>query len=409
MAGISIKLTREDTDTLARSLEIKHRTSSFSTPSFAVSPSQIDGVVVTERDLRGLIEIPIILRPDALKRMRQDEALQRRFEQRINRKIRRIPADQLVVITPLFEGNYSEDSEIRTYGTYAADLVANPRAGVVATPAFHRSNEKFIVGFTREFLEAITTHGVHVALTIPPFISRETLEKLIELYMSFANENERYLTNLLCVDYNGSNPISRYTFHNFILRFARAIEAETGEPVAILGLNVKYSKLALKYDELPARDLASYFVRLDAYAANHKRIPIPGEVIEKSKKEKKFEERLKILSRNFYAYVSLPRALSEHALSTREKEQLQKLLEDAEEPHDRNLPKRIRSFNAKLIISEALTLQQSLKEGAWGPFESSRNYLESKKSLREDAESIKRINKLTEQFKPKSDKLDSFF
>ncbi|MEM2823981.1 MAG: hypothetical protein QXF69_07740, partial [Thermofilaceae archaeon] len=104
MAGISIKLTREDTDTLARSLEIKHRTSSFSTPSFAVSPSQIDGVVVTERDLRGLIEVPIILRPDALKRMRQDEALQRRFEQRINRKIRRIPADQLVVITPLFEG-----------------------------------------------------------------------------------------------------------------------------------------------------------------------------------------------------------------------------------------------------------------------------------------------------------------
>ncbi|MEM2196719.1 MAG: hypothetical protein QW290_06540, partial [Sulfolobales archaeon] len=86
-----------------------------------------------------------------------------------------------------------------------------------------------------------------------------------------------------------------------------------------------------------------------------------------------------------------------------------KLLEDAEEPHGRNLLKRIRSFNAKLIISEALTLQQSLKEGAWGPFESSRNYLESKKSLKEDAESIKRINKLTEQFKPKSDKLDSFF
>ncbi|WP_157857565.1 hypothetical protein [Desulfurococcus amylolyticus] len=59
---------------------------------------------------------------------------------------------------------------------------------------------------------------------------------------------------------------------------------------AVYGVNVKYSRVAKKYEELPARDLASYFAQLDMFGANHKRKYILREVIEKLRRDESYKE-----------------------------------------------------------------------------------------------------------------------
>ena len=86
-----------------------------------------------------------------------------------------------------------------------------------------------------------------------------------------AYKNDRLLLNFLYVDYNGSNPISKYALHNYVLGYTWALQEEADEPVAMYGVNVKHSKVSQKHDEIPARDLAVYFAQADLFGENHKR------------------------------------------------------------------------------------------------------------------------------------------
>lgn len=241
---------------------------------------------------------------------------------------------------------------------------------------FYRVNEDIVVDFVDAFLEAVTAYNVKAALSIP-YVSRETFKSLTKTYLSWIERSNRFLLNFLCVDYHGSNPIESFLFHNRVLRYARLLESWIREPVLLYGVNVKYSRVASKHEELPARDLASYFAQLDAFGANRRRPPLPEEVVERVGKRRAVE-RLKVLSRGGYAYISLNKALTGRAVPEREESFLRKLLE--EESGRQKLEKTVRCVNAKIIIEEARTLQSLLGEGIERPI----GYLFSKRAIQND-------------------------
>ncbi|MCD6340417.1 MAG: hypothetical protein J7L51_00500, partial [Desulfurococcales archaeon] len=225
-----VKLLREHEDVLARAVEVSHPRGSLRTPAYAVNVLDIDRRLLSKEDLLGIAEIHTVFRPEQLRDLSRDVSLQQEFEYRVNSYMRRVSSDQLVVAIPFLEGRqgYSfSGGDAGKYSAFVAELMANPRIDLICTPVFHRIAEELIPVFTERFLEAMTAYSKSVALTIP-YASRETRDRVVETYLRWADKNNRALLNFLCIDYNGSNPISKYSFHNYALGYVRLLEREIG-------------------------------------------------------------------------------------------------------------------------------------------------------------------------------------
>jgi len=401
------KLLNEHEDVLARTLRIRHARGSLETPAFAVNAAKIDQKLVREDSLQGIVEVSVTFRPEQLESMSRDNSLQQRFEYRMNSLVGRIPPDQLVVAVPLLEGKQgiamSADDAV-TYGTYVAELISNPRVDVVCTPVFHRVAEPLMKVIVDAFLHTMTSYNVSVALSVP-YASRGTREELVETYLGLLGKNNRMLLNFLCVDYNASNPISKYTLHNYVLRYVQILQREVGELVAVYGVNMKYSRVARKYDELPARDLAAYFAQVDAFGENHKRRNIPGEVAKKITTNEAAGKQ-KLLNRIRYTYISLGKILENPALTTPETKSLKTLIEGM---HDtKHAAVIINRLNIISTLNEANTLKQLFSGKGWKNFENPVQYLKSKEITRIDNTLLQRLEKFTKTLKPKTRKLDEY-
>lgn len=274
---IETRLLIEHDDILARTLRIKHARGSLETPAHAVSILDIGRAPLGESDLQGIVEVPVVFKPEHLEAMGRSTQRQRQFEYRMNSYLGRIPSSQLTIAVPLLEAvrgaEFSRD-KAPVHAAYIAELVAHPRMDVVCTPVFHGVIEEQAKALLEEFLHTMTTYSVGVALSIP-YTSRETRQELIGTYFRWVDKNNKMLLNIVCVDYNGSNPISKYSLHNYVTTYTRTLQRETGEPVAVHGVNVKYSRIARKYDELPARDLTSYYAQLDMFGGTTGENPFP--------------------------------------------------------------------------------------------------------------------------------------
>jgi hypothetical protein len=353
--------------------------------------------LLREKDLLGIAEIYTAFRLEQLKSLSRDISLQQEFEYRMNSYVRRVPSDQLVTAIPLLEGeqgySFSDDEEISKYATFITELMTNPRVDLICTPAFHRIAEDRIPIFIEKFLEATTSYSKDIALTIP-YASRETRDKVVETYLKWADKNNRALLNFLCIDYNGSNPISKYSYHNYVLGYVWLLERETGEPVVMYGVNVKYSRVAKKYDELPARDLVSYFTQVDIYGRSHKRRPIPGEVAERLRADEAVKKQ-KLLNRERYTYVSLDKMYKDQSLRPPEVEAeiIEQLLAEASY-NIRRVERKIKLINIMITIMEAKVLGEFFRSGEYDSFKTPLQYLKSKEIVRIDNILLQRLEKL---------------
>jgi len=394
---IRVKLLREGEDVLARAVEVSHSRGSLRTPSYAVNVIDIDRRLLREKDLLGIAEIYTAFRLEQLKSLSRDISLQQEFEYRMNSYVRRVPSDQLAIAIPLLGGgqgySFSDDEEISKYATFITELMTNPRVDLICTPAFHRIAEDRIPIFIEKFLEATTSYSKDTALTMP-YASRETRDKVVETYLKWADKNNRALLNFLCIDYNGSNPISKYSYHNYVLGYVWLLERETGEPVVMYGVNVKYSRVAKKYDELPARDLVSYFTQVDIYGRSHKRRPIPGEVAERLRADEAVKKQ-KLLNRERYTYVSLDKMYKDQSLRPPEVEAeiIEQLLAEASY-NIRRVERKIKLINIMITIMEAKVLGEFFRSGEYDSFKTPLQYLKSKEIVRIDNILLQRLEKL---------------
>lgn len=407
---IRVRLLRENEDVLARAVEVSHSRGSLRTPSYAVNVLDIDRKLLSEGDLLGVAEIHTVFRPKQLKNLSKDISLQQKFEYRMNNYVKRVPPDQLVIAIPLLEGEqgyaFSYD-EVSKYSAFITELMTNPRVDLICTPAFHRIAEDHIPIFIEKFLEAMTSYSKNIALTIP-YASRETRVKVVETYLKWANKNNRALLNFLCIDYNGSNPISKYSHHNYALGYVRLLERETGEPTVMYGVNVKYSRVAKKYDELPARDLVSYFAQVDIYGCSHKRRPIPREVTEKLRAYEALKKQ-KLLNRERYIYISLDKIHKDHSLKPPEvKAEIIKQLLAETSYNIRRVERIIKLINIMITIKEAEVLRELFRSGEYDSFKTPLQYLKSKEIVRIDDILLQRLEKFAKLYRLRTKSLDEY-
>lgn len=403
--AIESRLLNESEDVLARTLRIKHARGSLETPTYAVSVAEIDRELISEDSLQGIVEVPLLFKPEQLENMSRDASLQQRFEYRVNSYIRRISSDQLTVAVPILEGrqDLSLKYSVATYSTYIAELVHNPRMDIVCTPVFHRVPEQLIKVFVEEFLHAMSAYDVHVALTIP-YASRDARDELVKTYLEWSNRSNRMLLNFLCADYNGSNPISKYVLHNYVLGYVRTLQEEIGVPVAVYGVNVKYSRVAKKYYELPARDLVAYYAQLDIFGGNHKRRPLPREVAERSRDETTLSKQ-KLLNRERYTYISIDKMMEDPKLMVDEVKIVEALV--AEGYQAKYIERIVNRLNIKSILAETNTLRSIFSGKGWQTYEKPLQYLMSKEAIRIDETILNRLKSFTKLLR-KTRKLDEY-
>ena len=400
--ALLVKLVDSCEGSLARVLDVRSSRGSFQTPTYAVSVSYVDGSILREDFLQGVVELPVHLSFKELGEAVRDVRARERLERRVNALARRAPGDHLAVLVPILESPKGMDLEkvgrdsVRSYAQQAVELSYNPRADVVCAPVFHGVPEHLFSDVVGEFLKAADSFNAYLAPSIP-YASRSTLNSLIKVYREYFRRSSRVLQNFICVDYNNSNAVSKYSFHNYVLTVVHQLEKDCGGPVVVFGANVNYSRVRLKYRELPARDLASYFLRLDIMGPNHKVIPLPPNVVEVTTERDELT-RHKLLRREDYTYVSLRDLLKSPEPST---SSLRELLTAG-----RRLPETVKKVNIKAILAEASYLREEVFRGERGG--NPLKYLESKKASRIDPRMVEVVKKLTERYTLKVRTLDEY-
>jgi len=400
--ALLVKLVDSCEGSLARVLDVRSSRGSFQTPTYAVSVSYVDGSILREDFLQGVVELPVHLSFKELGEAVRDVRARERLERRVNALARRAPGDHLAVLVPILESPKGMDLEkvgrdsVRSYAQQAVELSYNPRADVVCAPVFHGVPEHLFSDVVGEFLKAADSFNAYLAPSIP-YASKSALNSLIKVYREYFRRSSRVLQNFICVDYNNSNAVSKYSFHNYVLTVVHQLEKDCGGPVVVFGANVNYSRVRLKYRELPARDLASYFLRLDIMGPNHKVIPLPPNVVEVTTERDELT-RHKLLRREDYTYVSLRDLLKSPEPST---SSLRELLTAG-----KRLPETVKKVNIRAILAEASYLKEEVFRGERGG--NPLKYLESKKASRIDPRMVEVVKKLTERYTLKVRTLDEY-
>jgi len=200
------------------------------------------------------------------------------------------------------------------------------------------------------------------------------------------------ILNFICVDYYGSNPITKYTHHNFALKLSKTLERQINEPVVLYGANIKYSRVIHKYEEIPARDLASPFTGIDIVGPNHRRPIVSRQIAPLLKQEKK------IISPTKYTYMAVNKSLRERSTLPELNEgkiTASILLKAMENPI--KLDRVIEAYNAEKTAIELYNIRNIFKRQ-----ENIKQYLYNKHGIKTDQktrEQLEKYHKLISQYR----------
>jgi len=169
--------------------------------------------------------------------------------------------------------------------------------------------------------------------------------------------------NLICVDFNGGNPVSQYTFVSNIAREVQRLENEYGEPCA------KYGKATKKQQVVPAKDVMVFAMGFNVFGANHKVVPISSGVGD-------YELGTKVFNRADYGYYSIKMAEKFVSEVGDFEVKLADVLRDA---------RLAKVFNAERHGLEAFEISRAIGEGDLI------KYIKSKPRIAEDQKTLKRV------------------
>jgi len=309
MAYFKVNLLSKAQDVPSRVLRINYGRGFFETPIRVLNVHQ-EGKILVSKGISGIVEVYLRFNFRKLEELSDNYRRQEKFAQRVRILISRYRAGNMVTLVPSVEDKPDSMPNMspKDVGYYIADLVCSPDVDLVTTPIFYRVNEKLIPQIIAGFLEATSALKTKIAFALPE-VSRECKKELLHLYQEYLDRSDNLLTNFICMDYNGSNPISKHVDHNLLMRIVSALEGEYSERVVVYGLNIKYSKVGKKYDKITARDLLAPYVGIDVVGSNHRRPVITREIAETFRKVPYTEK--KVLDVRRYLYINLERCTKE--------------------------------------------------------------------------------------------------
>ncbi len=387
MLRLKIELKGTSESVLLRSFRVKGAGFEFLTPIRSIQPSRSDEIGIPYGDLRKIFEIYLSFRVDRLLKLSSSRELERYYEKYIQRKINLFSDERgLKIIIPSIEFSEIPKKKAEILGTLLADLLSLFNSDVIVTsPIFYRVNEEGIYELLNAFYENIAYLGKKILLAIPE-VSRDLRLNIFRLFSEYYNNYTNFLFDIVCVDYNGSNPISKHSIHNMVLRLVKIIETQLNQNILLYGINVKYSKFGQKYERLPARDIISVFGGLDIVGPNHRR-PVISRDVADILKQKDLTEK-KILDLSQYAYI-LIREIENRGI----REELEKLFkvkinEVISTKNQREFEIMLKAYNAERLAVELRNLSSIIRANEIDPKE----YLLSKSAIKQDKIAIRRLH-----------------
>lgn len=247
MADISV--IAEDSNVLSRVLDVKMGGRSFRTPVVASEHGPANGI--------GEIFIKV-------KDGESAEDLKKRLQKRTKRVENTALAFLVVDLT---------HGDVAGVADAVLDAVENAPNIAVCTPTFRKGSLERIQQAIGAFVnEATTREDVTLLPTFTPKLV-DPVRQLQDFYKL------GLLSNIVCIDYSGTNPFSNVEDHKRYIAIFRLIEREFGT-TATYGISIHPIFYAAKYEEAPARDLASFFAHIDILGARrHVARTMPPEVI----------------------------------------------------------------------------------------------------------------------------------
>jgi len=356
---------------LARTIRLSVNSKDMIAPKRALSASRgkySNESSINNHAIRGFIEVYRHLNPEKLYKMMHDNDEINDFSYMISSSLRDVDMEKEIIVG-ILEYN-SEGKKPRFEETeLLLDLLNNPRFDIVTAPIIPKLPYEKYTQFLDEFIDIYqSTSFIPILAPCIPHYSRVDILRLFEYYA----KKDDFIKNFICVDFNGSNPISQYTFVSMIVREAKLLEREFGEPAFLHALNLKYGKATKKQDVVPAKDLVIYTMGFNSFGANHKILRIPEYV-------GNYELKTKLLNRNDYGYYSLEivdNTIKETKLHIIK---LRNVLSDG---------KLAKLFNAERHGLESNDIRETINEHEY------KKYLESKKHIIEQKTILKKISKV---------------
>lgn len=354
---------------LARIIRLNVGSKEITAPKKVLSASRnkaTNEIMLKNTAIRGIVEVYRHFDTDKIQNILTNNAEAARVSNEISASLKETENNEIIMGLIEYDSKGIIPSSEQT--SMLLHIINNPYFDVATVPFLSKMPcEDYI-----KFLDTLAEHckSFSFRLALVPFIPHYSISNLPALFKYYARKDV-FMSNLICVDFNGSNPISQYMFVSAIVKEARKIEKETGQPVFLHAVNLKYGKATKKLDIVPAKDLMIFTMGFNSFASSHKKIAIAGGI-------GSFEPKTKLLNREDYGYYS-----PENANNIKDNKAYEVTVEDVL----RN-GKMAKVFNAERQSLEVCELAEKIKDHALKP------YVMSKKQITKEPTILKKINKV---------------
>ncbi|MDW8034692.1 MAG: hypothetical protein RMI79_07185 [Nitrososphaerota archaeon] len=370
---IMTKLIECDKDFhLARSIRLRVNNKEVVAPKRALSASQnrmFNEVVLTNDLIRGIIEVYRHIDRGKIHAMLTNNDEAARFSNEISLSLKEAKNNEIIM--GVLECDIEGVLPTLEQTNMLLHILNNPYFDVVTPPLLSKVTCEAYMNFLDMFIEVYKSSSFRPALV--PFIPHYSISSLPDL-VRYYTEKDVFENNLICVDFNGSSPISQYMFVSAIVKEAVTLEREIKQPVFLHADNLKYGKATKKLAVAPAKDLVIFTMGFNSFGSSHKRIAISSGI-------GNYELKTKLLNRDDYGYYSLEKVRN----VIKESQNYYVCVEDV-----LTNQKMARVFNAERQGLEAYELYEKIRAHEL------KRYVFSKSQIAKEPLILKKVNKVQE-------------
>jgi hypothetical protein len=355
----------------ARTIEVFIGSKTFVTPRrvlAACRPRYYNEAALKNREVRGFVEVYRHVDREGLSRAMSDQLYASRLNYEVSSLLKRAEGD---IMIGLMEYNAGGRRPEKVEAEHLFHLLNNPSLDILVPPIIPRMPCEEYIRFLDEFVEIHRSCSFHA--TLVPLIPHYSIVDVAKLFDYYARKDQ-ISKSFLCVDFNGSNPISQYAFVSKVVREARRLEKEYGEASLLYAINLKYGKATRKQRVVPAKDVTIFAMGFSLFGPNHKMLPILGGIGD-------YDLSTKVFNRADYGYYSLEMAERSMSEAGDFEVKLTDVLKDG---------RLAKVFNAERHGLEALEISRAINEGSLA------KYIRSKPKIAEDEKTLKNISKVNE-------------
>jgi len=351
---------------VARTIEVAVGSKTVVTPKRALSASKskhYDEASLSNKVVRGFVEVYRRVDRERLRRAISDRSCELRFNRELTSLLKKAVGD---ITVGLIEYDVEDGKPEEREAEHLFHLLNSPLLDILVLPIVPKVPCDDYLKFLKGFVNAYESTSSRA--TLVPVIPHYSISDVVKLFEYYAKE-DRVSKNLICVDFNGGNPVSQYTFVSNIAREVQRLEKEYGEPCVKYGVNLKYGKATKKQQVVPAKDIIIFAMGFNVFGANHKVVPISSGIGD-------YELGTKVFNRADYGYYSVGMAEKFVSEVGDFEVKLADVLRDA---------RLAKVFNAERHGLEAFEISRAIDEG------NLIKYIKSKPKIAEDQKTLKRV------------------